>query len=396
MSKLSSVAMIDGNPKYAQAIQREHSIYQRKNDVRHIFERDYTRILFSKAYRRLKHKTQVFFAVSNDHICTRLEHATLVQSVSETIAGFLGLNLHLTRAIAVGHDLGHAPFGHGGERILAQLFEENHLGKFFHEKNSLYFVDRIECLKDENHQYQPLNLTYAVRDGIISHCGEVHLENIKPRDEAIDLNDYQAPGSYAPFTYEGCVVKMADKIAYLSRDIEDALELSILKKEDIEALERYLKMIDARISGIDNGTLINYFIQDVCQESSIEKGISLSHQGFLVMKAVMTFNYEKIYLNQRLHIFDDYVALMIHSLFDLLKEAYQEEKTMEQLYKIKTTYPTLVGYFIDWLELYGRSTSEMVLYDLNQRQDYLRAILDYISGMTDTFILKAFNELVSF
>jgi dGTP triphosphohydrolase len=386
------VAMVEGNPKYEQAISRLYPFYQRKNDIREPFERDYTRILFSKAYRRLKHKTQVFFAVSNDHVCTRLEHVALVQSVSETIAGYLGLNTTLTRAIAAGHDLGHAPFGHGGEKILAQLYEKYQLGRFFHERNSLYFVDKIEQLKDDNQENQPLNLCYAVRDGIISHCGEVHLEAIKPREEAFDLENYNAPGLYAPFTYEGCVVKMADKIAYLSRDIEDALELGLLTKADIRQLEKELSDIDPLVSGIDNGTLIHYFIQDVCQHSTIEKGIALSKQAYLVMQKVMAYNYENIYLTKRLKVFDDYVALMIHSLFDVLKDTWQKDGKLDKLEALKARYPNLAEYFMDWL-LYYTSTK---LYNPSLQQDYIRAILDYISGMTDTFMLKTFNELVTF
>ena len=228
---LKSVAMDENHPNYANATSRLEPLYQRPTDIRNDFERDYTRILYSKAHRRLKHKTQVFFNIDNDHVCTRLEHVTLVQSISETIAKYLGLNIDLVRAIAIGHDLGHALFGHGVERILNKLHQEYDFGTFFHEKNSLYFIDHIEKLKDENQHDVALNLTYAIRDGIISHCGEVHLPQIKPRKEMIDLQDYQVAGQYAPYTYEGCVVKMADKIAYLSRDIEDAISLQLLPKQ---------------------------------------------------------------------------------------------------------------------------------------------------------------------
>lgn len=396
MRKLSQEAMIPGHPKYEQAVSRLYPIYQRRQDIRTDFERDYTRILFSKAYRRLKHKTQVFFAVSNDHICTRLEHVALVQSVSETIAGFLGLNVHLTRAIAVGHDLGHAPFGHGGEKILADLYAQYDLGTFFHERNSLYFVDHIEHLKDPDQNEQPLNLTYAVRDGLVSHCGEVQQAAIFPRLEAIDLRDYHYPGAYAPFTFEGCVVKMADKIAYLSRDIEDALELGILQPNDIVELESELAKTDIRIKGIDNGTLIHYFIQDVCQESSLEKGIALSKAADQVMKIVMAYNYQKIYHHPRLAVFDDYVSLIIHSMAALLEKAYQGSQTYVKLAALRQDYPILIGYFITWLETYDVKKSPLGIYRLNNQKDYLRAIMDYISGMTDTFMLKAFQELVSF
>ena len=162
--------MNETNPNYSKAISRLEPLYQRSNDLRSEFGRDYTRIIFSQAYRRLKHKTQVFFAVKDDHVCTRSEHVNLVESVSYTIANYLGLNTELTKAIAVGHDLGHAPFGHGGERIINELAKIHGLDSFWHERNSLHLIDEIETLEDNEHHRHNLNLTYAIRDGIISHC----------------------------------------------------------------------------------------------------------------------------------------------------------------------------------------------------------------------------------
>ena len=171
------------NPDWEKHIERENQLYQRKNDIRSEYERDYTRILHSLAYRRLKHKTQVFFNIDNDHVCTRMEHVQHVESVSCTIAKYLGLNVDLTRAIAMGHDLGHAPFGHEGEVELTNIRNEIGLDDFWHERNSLRMIDNIELLEDNNSNLQNLNLTYAVRDGIISHCGEVDDNGIIPRKE---------------------------------------------------------------------------------------------------------------------------------------------------------------------------------------------------------------------
>ena len=140
-------------------------------DIRPVFQRDRDRILHCKSFRRLKHKTQVFFNIDNDHICTRMEHVQHVESVSCTIAKYLGLNTDLTRAIAMGHDLGHAPFGHEGEVELTKIRKELGMDAFWHERNSLRIIEDIELLEDNNKNYQNLNLTYAVRDGIISHCG---------------------------------------------------------------------------------------------------------------------------------------------------------------------------------------------------------------------------------
>ena len=144
----------------------------------------------------MKHKTQVFFSPSDDHICTRIEHVMHVESVSYTIAKYLGLNTELTKAIATGHDIGHSPFGHEGERILSQISERDIGEKFWHERNGMEFVDKVELLEDTNKNKQNLNLTYAVRDGIISHCGEIDENGLKPREECIDLNDYKYPNQY--------------------------------------------------------------------------------------------------------------------------------------------------------------------------------------------------------
>lgn len=139
-------AMNENNSKWENVISRLSPLDTRKTDIRSAFDRDYTRIIHSNAYRRLKHKTQVFFSPENDHICTRNEHVTHVESISYTIASYLGLNTELTKAIAVGHDLGHSPFGHEGERILSEISARDLGITFWHEKNGLDLVDSIELL----------------------------------------------------------------------------------------------------------------------------------------------------------------------------------------------------------------------------------------------------------
>ena len=128
------------NPKWENLIKREKPLYGRNNDIRSEFARDYTRIIHSNAYRRLKHKTQVFFSPKNDHICTRIEHVNHVESISYTIANYLGLNTELTKSISVAHDLGHAPFGHKGENVLSEISKRDVGIPFWHEKNGLHFV----------------------------------------------------------------------------------------------------------------------------------------------------------------------------------------------------------------------------------------------------------------
>lgn len=404
--KFRDYAMDENNPQYAQAIHREDDLYKRRNDLRSDFGRDYTRIIFSQAYRRLKHKTQVFFAVEDDHVCTRSEHVNLVESVSHTIASELGLNTELTKAIAVGHDLGHAPFGHGGETILTEIAKEHGLDKFWHEKNSLHFVDDIELLEDNDHYQHNLNLTYATRDGIISHCGEMNQKYIQKRDEIIDLHDYQYAGQFNPWTYEGCVVKMSDKIAYLARDIEDALRLHVLKQEKVdELMEQLNAMGDYQFHAINNGAIVNYFIHDVIENSNPEYGIGLSEEAFEKMKVIMKFNYQNIYLIKRVQIHDKYVSLILHSLFELLYEYGKEEDILSALTKDQSQYPKLINHYLIWLEKYAvfenhqrkKEYINKVVYDfIHDSHSLEKSIIDYLSGMSDAFIIQAFNELISF
>lgn len=406
------VAMNESNPDYANAIERLEPLYQRSNDLRSEFGRDYTRIIFSQAYRRLKHKTQVFFAVEDDHVCTRSEHVNLVESVSYTIANYLGLNTELTKAIAVGHDLGHAPFGHGGEKIINQLAKEHGIEAFWHERNSLHFIDDIETLEDNEHYRHNLNLTYAIRDGIISHCGEMNQKSIKKRDKYINLDNYTTAGQYNPYTWEGCVVKMADKIAYLARDIEDALRLKVLKENKVEVLKASLNHISTnyQFSAINNGTIVNYFIQDVCNNSNLQDGIALSSEAFEIMKTIMSFNYKNIYLIDRLQIHSNYVNLILNSIFDFfikydLMARDSNTNMINELIKDKEQFPHAINGFIHWLEKYSKMNGlkrsdiyqNKVIYDfISDDKAIVKSVLDYLSGMSDAYIIQIFNELISF
>lgn len=404
--KFSDYGMFEGHPEYELAVQRCEDIYQRRYDLRSDFARDYTRIIFSQAYRRLKHKTQVFFAVEDDHVCTRSEHVNLVESISYTIAHQLGLNTELTKAIAVGHDLGHAPFGHGGETILTDIAKFHDLDKFWHEKNSLHFVDHIELLEDNNHYQHNLNLTYAVRDGIISHCGEMNQKYIQRRKEYINLNDYQYAGQYNPWTYEGCVVKMADKIAYLARDIEDALRLNVLTQSQIDELRTQLnQMGNYQFHAINNGSVVNYFIHDVVENSCVEKGIGLSQEAFDKMKFIMKFNYQNIYLIKRVQVHEKYVSLILHSIFDFLYDYKNHDDFIKDLKQDLKQYPKLIGHYLAWLEKYAvienysrkKEYHNHVVYDfIHDSQAFEKSIIDYLAGMSDAFIIQLFNELISF
>lgn len=158
----ASVAATEHNPKWPDFIKREDVLYSRRDDTRSEFARDHNRLLHCTAYRRLRRKTQVFYAPENDHVCTRIEHVNHVTAISYTISRALGLNTELTNAIAVGHDLGHAPFGHVGQSILDEIAKDKIADNFWHEKNSLWFIDNIETLPNPENKEINLLLTYAV------------------------------------------------------------------------------------------------------------------------------------------------------------------------------------------------------------------------------------------
>ncbi len=405
--KFKDVAIYPGNTKWKQSIRRERKLYKKNDDIRSEFSRDYNRILHSKAYRRLKHKTQVFYATQNDHVCTRIEHVTHVASVSYSIANYLGLNTELTNAIAIGHDLGHAPFGHEGEYILRKIATDE-LGKsFWHEKNSLFFVDKLETLPDLTNKDKNLDLTYAVRDGIISHCGEVNENAIFPRKEIISLEDIEKPNQYAPYTWEACVVKIADKISYLGRDIEDALTLKILSKEQIAELSEIVaKIKKVKIWQINNTILMNDFIINLCKMSTPEKGILFSEKYLNMINSVKTFNYKHIYKHKRLDYYSRLASLVINSIYSSLAVLYApKNKLISTLDQQEKIYPSLIGAFKYWLMKYSdidlnqRKTTKFgntLVYDIENEKEYKMAILHYISSMTDLFAMKLFGELTRF
>lgn len=415
MSKgtFSNVGINESNPKWNECIKREGDIYIRNDDIRSEFYRDYNRILHCNAYRRLKHKTQVFFATSNDHICTRIEHVNHVSSVSYTLSNYLGLNTELTSAISIGHDIGHAPFGHAGETFLKEIINRELSDTFWHERNSMRFADLYETLPDTEGYEKNLNLTYAVRDGIICHCGEVDEMALFPRNDHISLCSIEKANQCASYTWEGCIVKISDKISYLGRDIEDAIALRILSISQLKELSVIAKKtIKLDLHSLNNTVLMHKFIIDLCNESSPDNGIKLSAEYYEFMKAVKDFNYANIYNHSRLRAYKEYASLVINSIFILLKDFYDETATLHKLERYKDVYPTLIATFLDWLikysdirndekflENYSAKVSKLrnkIVYSINNQQDYIRIIIDYISGMTDSFAIKIFNEIMSF
>ena len=396
--KFETVAMTEQNPKWNSAIKREKELYSRNNEIRTDFERDYTRVINCNAYRRLKHKTQVFFSPESDHICTRIEHVAHVESISYTIAKYLGLNTELTKAISTAHDIGHSPFGHEGERILSEISKRDIGETFWHEKNGLEIVDKIELLKDNLENKQNLNLTYAVRDGIISHCGEIDENNLKPREEAINLTEYIFPNQFKPYTWEGCVVKIADKISYLGRDMEDAIRLEILDKH-LEELRQMLG-IDER-EPINNTIFINNMIYDLCENSSIEKGLCFSDEMYNKINSIKLFNYKYIYKADIIKPSIEYFKLIINQIYETLKKLYDDNNIYININRLKKYYPKLMNSFEEWISNYWNYTrqekckNDIVFYMENEK-DYYKAIIYYISGMTDNFAIDIYNEIIGF
>ena len=243
-------------------------------DVRNCFERDMGRIIYSQAFRRLKHKTQVFFNPANDHICSRLEHVLYVDYIASTIGSALNLNVDLIKAIALGHDIGHTPFGHSGERVLNKKLKEIDPKLYFlnkklkeidpklyfeHESNGLRVLNILEKHNDE----YGLNLTFEVRDGIICHCGEYYDERklVPCTDKTEEDLSYLIPKKYrkGPATMEGCVVRFADKIAYVGRDIEDALRTGVIASEfDVPVVSDVIGSSNSETSSRASSTCLSY------------------------------------------------------------------------------------------------------------------------------------------
>lgn len=398
--KFSSVSATPSNPNWSNLISREDELYKKENDVRSDFERDYDRIIYCNAYRRLKHKTQVFFLPKNDHICTRIEHVNNVDATSYTIAKALGLNTTLTRAISISHDIGHSPFGHKGEQILNKICMENGLESFWHERNGLNFVDNIELLTNVNNEEKNLNLTYAVRDGIISHCGEIDEISLKPRSEFINLEkDYINLNQYAPYTWEACVVKISDKISYLGRDIEDAISMGILNS-NLDELYNLLAL--PKSANLNNTNIIGDLIADLCINSSIEEGLKFSETTFEKIKRLKQFNYKYIYKHKCMKPSERYFSLVLNEIFNTLNECYDGMNTLEKLNSIKPFYTKVIDTFIKWISCYWNIETDRthlknkILYDMNNIKDYQKAIITYISGMTDSYAIETYNDIVKY
>lgn len=349
--------------------QRKH---KRKGDVRGAYYRDTTAIIHSSPFRRLKHKTQVFFAPSNDHICTRMEHCLHVASIASTICRGLSLDTELAWAIGMGHDLGHTPFGHTGEKIISAMMQKEGFDPFEHELNSLRVVDFL------SEHGRGLNLTYAVRDGIACHNGEHLVQSIMPTFEIRNLDDLRSRKKLIPATYEAAVVRFSDSIAYIGRDFEDATRLNIIRGGQLPAL------VGERL-GRTNAQMIDTLVNDVIEHSNSKDGICFSDHCFEAIEAMIRFNYANIYKSPLLEGYERYFTRLITLIVDYLKmlretcgfdeAAYASEKNM-----------LAMGFFHHLQDMHESYQSHDGSLD--------RLIYDYVAGMSDNFALDCANEIL--
>lgn len=278
---------------------RGRKVSEEKCDIRTDFQRDRDRILHSKAFRRLKHKTQVFLAPKGDHFRTRLTHTLEVSQIARTIARALRLNEDLVEAISLGHDLGHTPFGHAGESALNEKCKD--LGGFRHYEQSLRVVDVLE---KRNGKFG-LNLCDEVRDGIVNHSGA---------NEA--------------YTLEGRVVKFADRIAYINHDIDDAIRAGVLHEKDIPK-----DLIE--ILGDSHSKRINAMITDILKESYGQNYIKMSDEVGDAMLALRAFMFKEVYFNPITTKEHDKAKNIISMLYDYYDE--HPEKLPDNIKEIQGT-----------------------------------------------------------
>ena len=325
------------------------------------FSLDTDRILHSMAYSRYIDKTQVFYLVKNDHITHRVLHVQLVSKIARTISRLLRLNEDLTEAIALGHDIGHTPFGHDGEQFLSELCQTHGVGCFLHNIQSVRFLENIEK-KGEG-----CNLSLQVLDGIFCHDGELHSQFLEPRKEKgfgelVREMEMKAKDPFVdviPMTLEGCVVRMADTISYIGRDIEDAIRLGLIHREDIPDGCR-------SVLGESNGTIVYHLVEDLVANSLDQPNLNFSARVGDALQELKRFNREHIYENTRVKKQTSKVRLMFSLLFEKLYEDLDKRGEASVIY-----------------EEFLKGMSE----GYQGKTPAAGMVRDFIAGMTDEFFM---------
>ena len=335
---------------------------ERPGGYRQNFSLDVDRILHSLAYTRYIDKTQVFYLIQNDHITHRVLHVQLVSKIARTIGRFLGLNEDLIEAIALGHDIGHTPFGHDGELFLSELCRGHGIGAFQHNLQSVQFLDRVE------RKGRGWNLCLQTLDGIVCHDGEVHNQLLKPEwdktFEALEssmLVKKQDPDlQLTPKTLEGCVVRMADTISYIGRDIDDAIRLGMLQRSELP--EDVVKVL-----GATNGTIVYNLVTDIIRNSYRQPYVTFSPEVSQALKALKGFNMQRIYQNP----FIKRHTPKIKHLFGLLFKRYLND--IEAGHEDSVIF---TGFLKDMDDQYVHDYSPA------------EVVRDFIAGMTDKYFLR--------
>lgn len=337
-----------------------------EDDIRPNYFRDIDRIIHSLSYTRYIDKTQVFTHWQNDNISRRIIHVQLVAKIARTIGRALSLNEDLIEAIGLGHDIGHVPFGHVGEHILNDISLKYTNEYFFHNVES---VRELMVLENNG---KGTNISVQVLDGILCHNGEFIEGEYRPKNKTKEdfLNDYYSCykdenyiDTLRPMTLEGCVVRISDMIAYLGRDIEDAIRLGVLKENSIP------KEI-SEVLGNTNREIVNTIIVDIINNSINKPYIKLSDNVLKAMKALKKFNYKNI---------------------------YSKANSESDIKHYTDIYNTLFEYYLSHFD--DKNCSINKVYLKNMDNNYLknttkeRIIIDYIAGMTDDYIVKEYKKI---
>lgn len=343
-------------------------------DLRSAFSHDIDRIIHCHSYSRYMDKTQVFFLVDNDHITKRASHVQMVSRIARTIGRALRLNEDLIEAIALGHDLGHTPFGHAGEAALSRIMENKNKGSFLHNAQS------VRLLKYLEHRGWGLNITLETLDGILGHNGEISQQKLKPQKENLTWEILEenlekcllTPTSkhvdrnIQPSTLEGCVVRFSDIISYLGRDIEDALLLKLITRED-------LPYQATTICGFSNRSIIDFFCKDIIENSFEKNYIAMSQNALYALNTLKEFNYTHIYQHPILREQIDKFSNMVTSLF----EAYLSDITIGN--KNSDIFKDFIDKFEPASNYIQKTSSE-------------RIVCDYIAMMTDDFFMAHYSR----
>jgi dGTPase len=346
-----------------------------EDPLRLCFQRDAHRILHCTAFRRLRYKTQVIFSPESDHVSTRVDHSLYMASIAQTVTRALGLNQDLAYAIALGHDLGHGPFGHAGETVLDKLWKRNDASQSFsHELHSLRVVDRLAFRPST--EERGLNLTYEVRDGIVCHCGESTEQYLTPRAKpGVPLETIKRRG-LSPFTLEGCVVRLADRIAYSGRDYEDALSV-------FKSMPPLPKAV-IKVLGADNRTIINNLVTDMIQTNlKTPERIGFSDHVFDAFRQLYAYNCKNIYYHPLLKEYAIRAENMLTSIFEF-EQRELSSRRQKQWGVMSDKDPPGVRELHHFIEkMYGKRDCP----SLSQ------IVIDHMSLMTDRYARSFFQEI---